>query len=30
MVRGESDPLANKLKEKFNEISEVIYHYHHY
>jgi len=30
MVRGESDPLANKLKEKFFKISEVSYQYPYY
>jgi len=30
MVRGESDPLANKLKEKFFEIREVSYQYPNY
>lgn len=30
MVRGASDPLANKLREKFLEIREVSYQYHNY
>ena len=27
MVTGESDPLANKLKDKFYEVSEMSYQY---
>jgi RNA-directed DNA polymerase len=30
MVRGDSDPLAHKLKEKFNNVSEVSYQFPYY